>query len=123
MFTYDLNTDIGKVRLLCTDTDQINNIFEDDEISGFLNMTAYDGDKDVRLAAALALETIATSEALVQKKMSVLDVSTDGPAVAASLMQRAQKLRDDFNNEVSIETIEANLNTFTARDLFFNRRL
>ncbi len=123
MFTYDLETNIGKVRLLCTDTDGENMIFTDVEINSFLILSAYDGDQDVRLAAAEALDTIAASEALVQKKMRVLDVSTDGPAVARSLMERADKLRKAVEDEVSMDVIQMNLNDWTHRDMLLNRRL
>ena len=122
MFTYDPDTTIGKIRLLCTDTDPESFIFADKEISGFLAITEVGGETDVRLAAAEALETIAASEALVQKKMRVLDVSTDGPAVAQSLMTRASNLRRAVETEVSVDVIEMNLDAFSHRDLFFNRR-
>ncbi len=66
-FTYDLTTDRGTVRLIITDSDHDNPIFEDNEIDKFLILTAIDGTNDVNLASAMALETIASSEALVQK--------------------------------------------------------
>lgn len=47
-----------------------------------------------RLAAADALDAIASSEALVQKVIKTLDFSTDGAAVANSLRAHAKALRD-----------------------------
>ena len=44
-------------------------------------------------AAALALETIAANEALVEKRITLLDLKTDGPAVCDALLKRAQQLR------------------------------
>lgn len=85
---YDPSTPAGRVRLLCTDTDSTRPIFEDAEIAAFI---ALEG--DTFNAAALALETIAVNEALVQKRIKLLDLSTDGPAVAASLLTRAKELR------------------------------
>lgn len=87
-FTFDPGTDRGRVRLLSTDIDPTEAIFEDAAIDAFL---ALEG--DVRRAAALALETIASSEALVQKKTRLLDLQTDGPAVAKELRDRAAALR------------------------------
>jgi hypothetical protein len=52
-----------------------------------------DGTSSVYLAAADALDAIASSEALVQKRITILDLSTDGPAVARSLRDHAESLR------------------------------
>lgn len=88
-FSYDIETDRGKVRLLATDTQSDRVIFDDDEIDAFL---AIEG--SVFPAAALALETIAANEALVQKRIKLLDLTTDGPAVADALAKRAASLRE-----------------------------
>jgi len=89
-FTYDLSTDRGKVRLLCTDSVAAYEIFSDDEIDSFLTLES----SGIKKAAALALETIASSEVLVQKRIKLLDLSTDGPAESAELLKRAKLLRD-----------------------------
>lgn len=88
-FTYDLSTDRGKVRLLCTDSVLAYEIFADTEIDAFLTMES----SNVKKSAALALETIASSEVLVQKRIKLLDLSTDGPAESAELLKRAGLLR------------------------------
>lgn len=77
------------VRLLTTDTDSGGYVFEDEELALFL---AQAGD-DALLAAATALETMATNEALVSKRIKILDLTTDGPAVARELRERATALR------------------------------
>ena len=122
-FTYNLTTEAGKVRLLITDTDHTNPIFEDNEIDVFLSITAVDGTNDINLAAAMALETIAASEALVQKKIKLLDLTTDGPAVATSLRAAAKLLREQSDNESYIDWSEMSLNTFAARDIIWNDAL
>ena len=122
-FTYNLTTEAGKVRLLITDTDYTNPIFEDNEIDVFLSITAVDGTNDINLAAAMALETIAASEALVQKKIKLLDLTTDGPAVATSLRAAAKLLREQSDNESYIDWSEMSLNTFAARDIIWNDAL
>lgn len=94
-FTYDVNTDEGKVRLIITDTDSANPIFDDDEIEAFLAMR-YDS---VLLAAAQALDTIASSETLILKKVRMLDITTDGPAVAKALRDHAANLREQYRVE------------------------
>lgn len=88
-YTYDLTTDEGRVRLLIPDNDPDNHLLEDDEITALLALEA----SDVRRAAAAALELIASSEALVGKKIRSQDLSTDGPAVARELRERATVLR------------------------------
>ena len=88
-FTYDLTTDRGKVRLLCTDNIVAYEIFDDDDIDAFLSLES----SVVKKAAALALETIASSEVLVQKRIRLLELTTDGPAESAELLKRAALLR------------------------------
>lgn len=122
-FTYDLATDAGKVRLVITDTDHDNEIFSDSEISTFLSLTAVDSTNDINLASAVALETMAASEAIVQKKIKLLDLTTDGPAVATSLRASAKILRDQSENESYIDWSELNLNDFAARDIIYNDAL
>lgn len=87
--TVDPTTSIGLVRLLATDVDEELPLFTDAQITAFLTL---EGD-DARLAAAQALDTIASSEALVSKKIRTQDLSTDGPAVAKELRDRASELR------------------------------
>src|SRR5690606_24312534 len=81
--TVDPSTPIGQVRLLATDLDEAEPLFDDEQIGAFLTMEG----GNVRLAAALALETIARSEVLVSKKIRTLDLQTDGPAVARELRE------------------------------------
>lgn len=77
------------VRLLIADTDPANRIFSTRQIAAFLRLN---GD-NVRRAAAQALDTIASNETLVSKKITTQDLSTDGPAVSASLRAQAKELR------------------------------
>lgn len=78
------------VRLMITDTDSADYVFEDQELDVFLLQA---GD-DALLAAADALDTMARNEALVSKRIRILDLTTDGPAVAKSLMDSAKVLRE-----------------------------
>lgn len=87
-FTYDVATNTGKVRLLIPDRNLDDYVFEDEEIAAFLAM-----ETTIRSTAALALETIASDQAMVLKAIRLMDLSTDGPKVADSLMKRAAELR------------------------------
>ncbi len=105
-YTYDLNTNTGKVRLLIPDNSQDDYIFTDEEIESFIAMTTEDDEVILYNATALALESIATNEALVQKVIKILDLSTDGTKVAKELRERAEKLRELANNDVNIDIVD-----------------
>jgi len=93
----DYETDRGRVRLLIADTDEPDGLLLTDvQITTLLSMEG-----SVKRAAAQALDTIASSEVLVSKKIRTLDLQTDGPAVAAELRARAKELRDqdDADND------------------------
>ena len=81
----------------------------------------------VKRAAALALETIATNEALVLKVLTRVDVQTDGAKLAEALLKRSGLLRaqadavdaaaDDFDG---FEVVEMVTNDFGARQYAYN---
>jgi hypothetical protein len=89
-FTYDPTTDRGLVRLLITDVDSTQPLFQDVEVDAFLALQA----GSVKRAAAQALDVVASNEALVQKATRLMDLTTDGPAVAKALREHAVLLRD-----------------------------
>lgn len=98
----DYTTPIGQVRLIIGDLTVDDQIFGDAELEGFLAIT----NDSVKRAAAEALDTIASSEALISKKITTQDRSSDGPAVAdalrkhaASLRARATEEEDDIEQE------------------------
>lgn len=88
-YTFDVATAVGKVRLLIPDRVAAEPIFEDEEIEAFLSIE----DDDVRRAAALALETIASDQAYTLKVIKTLDLQTDGAKTSDALLKRAEKLR------------------------------
>ena len=115
-FTYDPTTDIGMVRLLITDTDPARPIFSDDSaITAFLTLN----DSDVRLAAAQALDVMATNEAMVLKVIRNMDLQTDGARVADSLRVHASVLRQQAaaDSEGAIDYAEVAVDVFSARDI------
>ena len=117
-FEYDLSTDAGKVRLLIPDSNENSYLFEDDEIAAFLTL-----ESGVKRAAAMALEVIAANEALVLKAIKILDLTTDGPKVADSLLKRAKLLRDQAEQDELIagdgwDIAEWAVDPFSTRELF-----
>lgn len=105
-FTYDVTTDRGKVRMLAADRVQADAIFDDDEIDAFLSMES----SNIRRAAAMALDTIASDQALVLKVIKTLDLETDGAKLAGALRAQAQALRDQ-ENETGAFAIAEMVNT------------
>jgi len=97
----DYTTDVGKIRLLIPDTDEANLLLDDDQINAFLGLEG----GNVKLAAAQALDTIASSEAMVSKVIRTQDVSTDGAKVAAELRARAAELRRQVDDGVGDDTV------------------
>lgn len=111
-FSYDVSTDVGRVRLLITDRDFENPIFQDDEIETFLALE----DDSIRLAAALALETIAADQVLVLKVIKTLDLTTDGAKVSDALCRLADKLREAEEREGAFAIAEQVNNDFGYRE-------
>lgn len=93
------NTDIGLVRLLIPDTAPVTQgrlpdsapafIFTDEQIEGFLRLNS----NNVKLAAADAIDTVATDEALISKVIKTEDLQTDGAKLLEAMRKRAVELR------------------------------
>jgi hypothetical protein len=99
--SYDITTDIGKVRLLISDVggaDGNSFLFVDEEISMFLALR-----EDIRLAAAEAFRTIAGNEVQVAKRIKFLELETNGPAVSAELIKLADKLEEAVEDDSDVE--------------------
>lgn len=91
---------LRQFRLLTADTSTTAQVLTDAEAGDFLAMHGLDPATagaplaTLKRAAADALDAIASSEALVSKKIRTqAGVSTDGPAVAAALRAHAKELR------------------------------
>lgn len=107
-FTYTPTTTRGQVRLLARDTSTAAHLFEDDEIDAFLSLN----DNVVQLAAAMALETVAANEVLIQKRIKLLDVQTDGPAEAEALRKLAASLRQSYEDAGGFDVAEMIVDQF-----------
>ena len=96
---YTPTTDEGKVRLLLNDVAEPY-VFGDEEILAFLELEG----GSIKRAAAQAIDTNATNEALASKVLRSQDLSTDGAKVADAMRKHADRLReqadgDDANGE------------------------
>lgn len=96
---------VGQVRLLIADT-TTPYLLDDDQIIGYLAISARSGVESIRRAAADALDAIASSESLVSKVIKTQDLSTDGPKVAADLRAHADRLRGQADIEDELDLFD-----------------
>lgn len=118
----DYNSPVGKIRALIGDytlrddpanpTAEPEFLFSDDTLGAFLSISQ----QSVYFAAAHALDVLAVNEALVSKKIRTeAGLSTDGPAVAKSLQDTANRLREQ-GKEARDAEIEASSSAFEIVD-------
>lgn len=87
--TYDVTTDVGKVRLLLNDI-ATPWVFTDADVQAFLDLEG----GSVKRAAAQAIDSQATNEALASKVIRDADgKSTDGAKLADAMRRHAAALR------------------------------
>lgn len=98
-FTYDLDTDAGKVRLLLSDVDEPTAVFTDAEIDAFLELES----GSVKRAAAQAIDANATNEALASKVLRTQDLTTDGARVADAMRKHAASLRAQADRQDTLD--------------------
>ena len=122
-FVLDLATDRGKVRMIVGDDVSEYEFFTDAKIDAFLTL-AVDLDGNVVFnAAAMCLDTWATNQTLVLKKIKLLDISTDGPAVATAMREHATLLREqaaEASTDAGFDVAELALGTFSLREQLEN---
>lgn len=98
-YTYNLQTDIGKLRLLIQDTDVSAGadtaVFADEELQFCLDQSA----GNLYLAAALALEINATDAARLAKRKQMDVLSTDTTQIAGQLRDSARLYREQAERQ------------------------
>jgi len=105
-WTYDLATDIGKVRLLISDTDIVpvtDAHFSDEEIQVFLTIEG-----SVNLAAALALESWASTYSATTNSEHIGDYSYT-QSITDNMLKLAERLRKTTAEIPSITWAEPDL--------------
>ncbi|MTI82588.1 MAG: hypothetical protein FH756_01555 [Firmicutes bacterium] len=112
IFTTDPTTDVGKIRVITGDKYEEAAFHDDEEIQVFLDLY----DDDLKLAAAAVLDSMASNEAVIQKQIKLLDLSTNGPAVAKALREHAAELRRQVDEEPAFDVAEQVFDMFGARE-------
>jgi hypothetical protein len=116
--TYNLEENTGKVRLLVSDIggkgESVDEwVFSDPEIEAFLNLW----EQNLFMSAATALRVMAGNEAMVAKKITFLELETDGPATAGAMEKTADKFEIMSDNEVDFELIQMGVDLFSRREI------
>ena len=93
----EFSSDGAKVRLLISGIDLAAPMVNEASIEAFLSLAA----GNVKRAAASALLVIAVNETLVQKRIRLLDLSTDGPSEAEALRKLAMQYRAEADEEAA----------------------
>jgi hypothetical protein len=96
-------TPLRLVRLLLNDVDPHEPVFTNDEIMAFLALER----GSVKRAAALAIDTNASNEALASKVLKTQDLSTDGAKVADALRAHAKALRASADRDDALDDTNA----------------
>jgi hypothetical protein len=126
-YTNERGTDTGLIRLLIPDRVQGEAIFQDEEIADFLALEA----SVVKRAAALALESIASDQALVLKVLKLDKNQTDGAKLSDALLKRAALLRKQAAEEAAgeidgdglFDIAEQVVDVFGEREYLYNEAL
>jgi hypothetical protein len=119
-WTYDLNSDVGKVRLLIRDTDVDGTwLFADDEVQAFLDLSA----GDVFSAAADAIGAILASKSLLAKVVSIGDYSESTVSVGLQLRSLMSDLRERANSVPADEYAQTIWDSFSWRNKVVNDRI
>lgn len=88
-FSYDVSSDVGKIRLWIRDTDSTSALYTDEEISAMFAMN----ENDIRLTAAALLIALAGNKALLAKAVSAGKYSEDSRrGVAFELRETAKAI-------------------------------
>jgi hypothetical protein len=139
-FSYDFtnNASVAYIRLLISDTQASQAIFSDEEIAAFYVIQQsqfqsgmyYSGSAGVNLpsvpvsylrVAALALGTMASSNAKLSSVVQLLDVKLDPSKAAQMLRDQAQEYRDIDDNAGAICIIEQVNNSWSFADRWWRQ--
>lgn len=119
-FSYNLATNIGKLRLKIQDTDAAKALFSDEELQVFLDEEG----ANLNLSAADALDVLANGAAQLTKSEDIGDYSYSAEQMAEQFRQQANRFRKlasgELADEPAFEIAEQNLSVFSEREIILN---
>lgn len=118
-YTYNVNTNIGKVRLYAQDNVEASAAFSDEELQIFLDAKG----GDVYRAASMAMIVLAGNKAKLAIRRSAGDYSEDLTALAKSLREQAKELLELAGLDAADATAELQTTDFAVRDFVQNETL
>lgn len=118
-YSYDITTNLGKVRALIGDTNSASVLLADAKINAFLALKS----NDLFATAALALYAIAASKALLAKKKSAGNYSEDLSAIAREYRETAKTYDEMSRNTPAEAQAEVILTDFNYNDILINKAL
>lgn len=120
-FTYDLETDVGKLRLEIGDNNLSNItgddrtkwscVFTDEEIEYFISK-----EDTLNLAAAAALDAIANDKAKLAIRETLGDYTGDLTSLAEKLQKRAESLRKQEEEKPACDVAVVPCDDFSYRE-------
>lgn len=81
-------------------------LLSDATLQDFIDLEGVESGNDIRFAAADALDAMAINQALLLRKIKMLDLETDGPAMAKALQAAAKIMRDMIQEDGSFDIAE-----------------
>lgn len=102
-FTYDLDTNIGKIRLIIQDNDAADYHFEDAELTAF-----YGFEGSVNLAAAAAFESWGAAYSLNADSERIGDYNY-AQSISRKMLEQAARLRKNEAEKPAFEWAEPDL--------------
>ncbi len=116
--TYDITTNVGKVRLVTGDKDLTDVIFTDEEITFFLS----ENSSSINMASAMLLEAWAAEYGVSADSEKIGDYAYT-QKIVDKMLNMAKNLREKAISEPAGAFAETSVTDFAARDIIYNRSL
>jgi hypothetical protein len=116
-FTFDITTNLGKVRFLISDMVDSGHVFEDATINGALSLAG----NDLYKAAALCLYSLAASKALLAKRKTAGNYSEDLTAMSRECRETAKEYEQKALNTPAEAQAELINTDFNYRTIVINK--
>ena len=118
-WTFDVSTNIGKLRALIGDTDTSSQRISDEELQVFLDQTS----NDLLLSAAYACRNLATKYAFLGGKKSAGNYSEDNSGIGKAFLDMAKNFQEMAESIPADAQSEIIYNGFNYLNILHNKAL